>query len=209
MIYISKTTTRDELVSECRRLKKELFYAKQKNTEHITKRSKIRKDWNEKYNKLKYQVLKRDQLIYGKELHISRLQKRSAIVARKYKKTGYREAMNRFRDNNYKVINLSRFMFNTSIIMGIYNLDFKEYSFILWAGRYDFFTKKDFVGTIGENTSFYSITNKLLKRNLINFIDDKKINGARILALTGTGIDIYNKISKFTNKYLSEGETKS
>ena len=210
MTYITKSTTNEELIEECRRLKKELFYAKQKNTEDVAKRSKIRKDWNVKYNKLKYQLMKKDQLIYGKELHISRLQKRTKIIANRYKRDGYREAMNRFRANNYKVIGLSRFLFNTETVMRIYDLDFKEYSFILWAGRYDFFTKKDFESTIdNKDISFYGLTNRLIKRTLVNFIAKKDGSAAKILALTGTGVDIYNEISKFTNKFLSDGETKT
>lgn len=210
MTYITKTTTNEELIEECRRLKKELFYAKQKNTEDVAKRSKIRKDWNVKYNKLKYQLMKKDQLIYGKELHISRLQKRTKIIANRYKRDGYREAMNRFRSNNYKVIGLARFLFNTDTVMQIYNLDFREYSFILWAGRYDFFTKKDFDQIPNNGSiSFYSLINRLVKRNLVNYIAKEQGSAAKILALTGTGVDIYNKISKFTNKFLSEGETKT
>lgn len=209
MTYISKNTPREELISECKRLKKELFYEKKKNSENISKRSKIRKDWNEKYDKLRYQLMKKDQVIYGKDIHIGRLKKRTSIVASKYKKTGYRQAMNRFRNNNYKVITLSKFLFDTNLIMGIYNLTFIEYSFILWAGRYDFFNKKDYDSTLNNRTSFYFVTNRLMKKNIINIIAEQQNSKSKLFALTGIGIDIYNKISKFTNKFLSENETKS
>jgi hypothetical protein len=70
--------------------------------------------------------------------------------------------------------------------------------------------KKDFDQIPNNGSiSFYSLINKLVKRNLVNYIAKEQGSAAKILALTGTGLDIYNKISKFTNKFLSEGETKS
>jgi hypothetical protein len=89
--------------------------------------------------------------------------------------------------------------------MSIYELDVTEYSFLLWAGRYDFFDKKDFETTLKNvNVSFYGTVNKLIKRGLVVMIAKKPGDARRIFSLTGTGVDMFTKLSKFTNKFLRE-----
>jgi len=101
------------------------------------------------------------------------------------------------------VKHLAAFLFKTSAVMEIYKLDMREYSFILWAGRYDFFDRKDFNNTVGDiDVSFYRMVNKLMKRGLVDFVAKKTGEARKIFSLTGTGVDLYNRVAKFTNKSL-------
>jgi len=203
MIYMTKNTPVEELLKEIKRLRNNIDQLKHQSKKQYDHKTEIRNRWRTKCNKLKYKLFKKDQLVYGKNLHIERLQLSTHRKSLMAKKSGYKEAMNRISYNHYKVRHLSRFMFKTNTIMEIYNLDFREYAFILWAGRYDFFDRKDFNDTIGDvDVSFYKTVNRLMKRGMVDLIAKKPGDVRRIFSLTGTGIDLFNRISKFTNKSL-------
>jgi hypothetical protein len=39
-----------------------------------------------------------------------------------------------------------------------------------------------------------------MKRNLVDLVAKKAGDARRIFSLTGTGVDMYNRVAKFTNK---------
>ena len=205
--YITKNTTREELVEECRRLKNlicQLRHTKKKHriTKHEEKR-KAAKHWKERFHEMKYDSYKKSQLIWGKNVHIERLRKKNRTIETKGVKRGYQMAMKKILVNHYKVKHVAQFLMKVHTVMEIYKLNFKEYSFLLWAGRYDFFTRKDFLLTIGDvDINFYKTLNGLMKRNLISVVSENIGHKAKAFSLTGTGVDMYNKIAKFTNKFL-------
>jgi hypothetical protein len=201
MTYITKNTPVPDLLKEIKRLRNQVDQLKHHSKKQTVKKSKIRADWRTRYNKLKYKLFKKNQLVYGKNIHIQRLRAYQGVKVIKAKKTGYKMAMNRITVNHYKVKHLAQFMFKTNTIMNIYNLDFREYAFILWAGRYDFFDRKDFKDSVGEvEISFYGTVNRLMKRGMVDLIAKKTGEARRIFSLTGTGVDLYNRVAKFTNK---------
>lgn len=203
-IYITKNTSRDDLIEECRRLKNLICQLRFKKKKQKKKTNEVRDVWKEKYAKLSWQLFKKDQLVYGKDIHIKNLRANISRVAAKSRKTGYKSAMKKIKVNQYKVKHLAKFLMNTNTVMRIYKLDFKEYAFIMWAGRYDFFDKKDFELTIGEvEIQFYRTINRLMEKGLVMIVERETSNPRRIFTLTGTGVDMYNKIAKFTNKFLT------
>jgi hypothetical protein len=210
MTYISKNAPRQFLVEECQRLKREIYFLNKKYEASKEKKSEIRSHWNEKYNKLHYQLMKKDQLIYGKDLHIKRLRARTLKVANAYRRKGYRNAMKKIKKNDFVVMGISKFFFEVDTILEIYSLDLAEYAFLLWAGRYDFFDRKDYESTAGDTrVSFYNMINRMKKRNIINIIATKEGSNRKIFALTGTGVDMYNRISKFTKNHLKDANTRA
>lgn len=205
--YITKNTSRDDLVEECRRLKNlvcQLRHVKKKYSANRTqKRDEGVKIWKQRYSKKSYESFKKSQTIWGKDKHIERLRQRIKSVKRIGRKEGYNKAMNRIIVNNYKVKHVAHFLMKTNMVMDIYGLNFREYSFLLWAGRYDFFNRRDFTNTVGDvEINYYATLNSLIKRGLLNSIEKQDGTRLRMFSLTPKGIDIYNRIAKFTNKFL-------
>lgn len=210
MTYISKNSPRQLLIDECRRLKKELSSVSKKNEVIKERKTKIYTDWKSKYNKLHYQLMKKDQLIYGKDIHIQRLRARTLKVANAYRRKGYANAMKKIKKNDFKVMGLAKFFFKVDTVLEIYSLDLAEYAFIMWAGRYDFFDRKDYESTAGDTRiSFYNMINRLKKRNIINIVGTKEGSTSNIFSLTGIGVSMYNKISKFTNNFIKDGNPRT
>ena len=210
MTYISKNTSRQFLLDECKRLKKELYYTVKKNDASKEKRDKIRTDWKLKYDKLHYQLMKKDQIIYGKDIHIQRLRDRTIKVANSYRRKGYANAIKKIKKNDFKIMGIAKFFFKVDTVLEIYSLDLSEYAFIMWAGRYDFFDRKDYDDTVGDSrVSYYNMINRLKKRNIVNIVATKSGSNKKIFSLTGIGVGIYNKISIFTNNYLKDASPRA
>lgn len=206
-VYITKNTTREELVDECRRLKNLVRQLRHKKKEHrktkVSTRNKAVKLWKEKFNKASYQIFKKEQTIYGKDLHIERLRRKVHRVSKQKMKAGYDLAMKRISVNHYKVKHVANFLMQTNTVMGIYGLTFREYAFLLWAGRFDFFNRKEFRDTMGDiDINFYATVNRMMNRGYISIIGKTEKEGTRLFSLTGTGVSLYNKLAKFTNKFL-------
>jgi hypothetical protein len=205
MKYFTKNSPTEDLLYEIKRLKNHVAQLKLREGRRQGKVKKVRTDWKEKYDRLRWVLFRKEQLVYGKDQQIEKLRYKNAYKVKRFRREGYRDAMNKIAVNNYKVKHLANFLFQTHTVMGIYGLDVKEYSFLLWAGRYDFFDKKDFETTLKNvNVSFYGTVNKLIKRGLIVMIAKKPGDARRIFSLTGTGLDMFNKVSRFTNKFLRE-----
>jgi hypothetical protein len=207
LTYITKNTTREELIDECRRLKNLVCQLRHVKKKHVkTKTEKKReavKEWKERFNKKSGESFKKSQIIWGKDVHIERLRRKLRVVKKVGIKQGYKAAMKRVMVSNYKVKHVAHFLMKANTVMEIYKLNFKEYAFLLWAGRYDFFSRKDFTMTVGDvDISYYSTVNALMKKGLITIIARNESQRLRLFSLTGTGVDMYNKIAKFTNKFL-------
>jgi len=205
--YVTKNTPPEELLAECRRLKNLVCQLRFRKNTQKKRKGEVRQQWKHKYLKLQWKLFKESQRVYGKQMQIDKMKTKSMVQLQKGRKYGYRAALRKINKTNYKVKHLARFLFHTDTVMRIYNIDFREYAFIMWAGRYDFFDKRDFDITCGDvEIEFYRTVNRMMKRGLVSYIMNKPGSARRIFALTGTGIEMYNKISKFTNKFL-KGDT--
>lgn len=208
MRNISAKAPHSKLLEKARALQEELRIARQK----IERRDRAIKDMRERHKKnmgkQSWKIFKLNQLVYGKNIHIERIQKKTNKMRNKWKRKGFREALQKITKTNYKVKGLSKFMFHMNTVMEVYKLNMLEYTFIMWAGRYDFFDRKDFeISNHGAEVQFYKLINRLMKKGHVVLIAKKPGDARRIFSLSGTGLDLYNRIAKFTNKFLSEAGT--
>jgi hypothetical protein len=208
MRNISAKAPHAKLLEKARALQEELRIARQK----IERRDRAIKDMRERHKKnmgkQSWKIFKLNQLVYGKNIHIERIQKKTNKMRNKWKRKGFREALQKITKTNYKVKGLSKFMFHMNTVMEVYKLTMLEYTFIMWAGRYDFFDRKDFeISNHGAEVQFYKLINRLMKKGHVVLIAKKPGDARRIFSLSGTGLDLYNRIAKFTNKFLSEAGT--
>jgi hypothetical protein len=208
MRNISAKAPHAKLLEKARALQEELRIARQK----IERRDRAIKDMRERHKKnmgkQSWKIFKLNQLVYGKNIHIERIQKKTNKMRNKWKRKGFREALQKITKTNYKVKGLSKFMFHMNTVMEVYKLNMLEYTFIMWAGRYDFFDRKDFeISNHGAEVQFYKLINRLMKKGHVVLIAKKPGDARRIFSLSGTGLDLYNRIAKFTNKFLSEAGT--
>lgn len=159
-------------------------------------------------NKMKWKNFRLSQISYGKDMEIAKINRRKQGHYQKWRRIGYREAMRKTKRQNFRVKGLSRFMFHMAQVMNIYKLNLEEYSFIMWAGMYDFFDRKDFeISNKGTSVQFYLMIRKMINKGYAVVITSKTGDTRKVFGLTGIGYDMYNRIAKFTNKFLIDAGT--
>lgn len=203
MAYITKDSTKEEIydayMDAQKKLKATVFHKK----EIQDKVKEVRAEKNKKYNELRYQLLKRDQRIFRLNKHILNLQRYAVKERRVAKKKGIAEGKSRIRTKDYSVVKMYEFLIQTSKVSEILGMSLGHCAFVLWAGRYAFFSVNDFKKDIPNPPySYYSLINYFKSKNLIIFVnkEDKKNQ----YALNASGINLFNKIDKFTKKHFNE-----
>jgi hypothetical protein len=200
--YITKDATKEEIydayIKAQNALKMERHYKKSIQN----KVKEVRKEKNKKYNELRYQLLKKDQLAYKLNIHIANLQKYVVKERTIAKKKGIEQGRSRVRTKDYAIIKMHNFLMQIEQVSTILGMKLPNCAFILWAGRYDFFTIKDYNKDMPNSTkSFHSFVSKFKNDNLVVGINNQ--GGIMQYSLTGTGLDMFNKINKFTKKHFN------
>jgi hypothetical protein len=203
MAYITKDSTKEDIyeayIEAQKKLKATVFYKK----EIQDKVREVRKEKNKKYNELRYQLLKRDQRIFRLNKHILNLQRYAVKERRVAKKKGIEEGKSRIKSRDYSVVKMYEFLIQTSKVSNILGMSLGHCAFVLWAGRYEFFSINDFKKDIPNPPySYYSLINYFKSKNLIIFVN--KENKKNQYALNASGINLFNKIDKFTKKHFNE-----
>jgi hypothetical protein len=203
MAYITKDSTKEEIydayIEAQKKLKATVFHKK----EIQDKVKEVRAEKNKKYNELRYQLLKRDQRIYRLNKHIMNLQRFAVNERSKAKKKGIEEGKARIRVKDYSVIKMYEFLIQTGMVSNILGMSLGHCAFVLWAGRYEFFSVNDFKRDIPNPPhSYYSFINYFKSKNLITFVN--KENKKNQYALNASGVNLFNKIDKFTKKHFNE-----
>jgi len=203
MAYITKDSTKEDIyeayIEAQKKLKATVFYKK----EIQDKVREVRKEKNKKYNELRYQLLKRDQRIFRLNKHILNLQRYAVKERRVAKKKGIEEGKSRIKSRDYSVVKMYEFLIQTSKVSDILGMSLGHCAFVLWAGRYEFFSINDFKKDIPNPPySYYSLINYFKSKNLIIFVN--KENKKNQYALNASGINLFNKIDKFTKKHFNE-----
>ena len=202
MSYITKDSTREEIyeayLEAQKKLKATVFHKK----EIQDKVKEVRKEKNKKYNELRYQVLKRDQKIYRLQQHIFNLQRFAVNERSKAKKKGIEIGKSRIRKIDYSVIKMYEFLFQVDQVSSILGLKLNYCAFILWAGKYEFFNKNDFKKDIPTQKTMHYYIAPFVKSGHITFVSLH--NKVKQYTLTGKGLDLFNKIDKFTKKHFNE-----
>lgn len=202
MSYITAESTREEIyqayLDTQKRLKATVFHKK----EIQDKVKEVRKEKNKKYNELRYQLLKRDQRIYKLQKHIHNLQRFAINERSKAKKKGIEIGKGKVRKVDYSIIKMYEFLIQVDQVSSILKMKLSYCAFILWAGKYEFFNVNDFKKDMPNQRSMHYYLNYFLKSGHITNVSIE--NRKKQYALTGIGIDLFNKIDKFTKKHFNE-----
>lgn len=201
--YITKDSSKEDIyeayMESQKRLKATVFHKK----EIQNKVAEVRKEKNKKYNELRYQLLKRDQKIFRLNQHIMNLQRFAVNERAKAKKKGIAEGRDKIRVKDYSVIKMYEFLIQTEQVSSILGMKLSYCAFILWAGRYHFFTIKDFQRDVPKSlVTFHNMISYFTKKNMV--IGIRTEQSRRQYALTALGVDMFNKIDKFTKKHFNE-----
>lgn len=203
MPYITEESTKEKIyeayIETQKKLKATVFHKK----EIQDKVREVRKEKNKKYNELRYQLLKRDQKIFRLNQHIRNLQMYAVKERNKAKKKGIEIGKSRVRVEDYSIVKMYEFLFQTTKVADILGMGLGHCAFILWAGRYEFFNTNDFKRDIDNPSHTYqSFVNYFRSKNFITLVS--KDNAINQYSLTATGISLFNKIDKFTKKHFNE-----
>ena len=205
MSYITAESTREEIYEAYIDTQNRLKAVKHQLKINQDKVKEVRKEKNKKYNELKYQVLKRDQKIFAMQKHIYNIQRFAVHERHKAKKKGIEIGKGKVRKVDYSVIKMYEFLMQVNQVSEILGMKLNMCAFILWAGKYEFFSvrdfKKDFPNqkTMQYYTSYFTKSGHIIKIGIENKV--------RKYALTGLGIDLFNKIDKFTKKHFNEQDS--
>lgn len=201
--YIGKNSSRVDLYNAYKKAIKELKQQKWLNSKRKGAKSKVIQQKNEKYNKVSWELFKKNQLVYGKDIHIRRLQGLMLSKTINAKKAGYEEAMKKIKKKDTQIINMYRFLHLIDRVTNIIGLSLNECSFLLWCGMYDFYTTLDYKRDCGDlSITFYSVNARMIKKGYVTELDQKERN-KKVFTLSGTGLNMFNKIDNFTKKHLS------
>lgn len=205
MSYITKDSTREEVYEAYIKTQKLLKMERHRMKINQNKVKEVRKEKNKKYNELRYQLLKRDRKIFGMKKHIQNLQRFAIQERHKAKKKGIAVGVARIRVQDYSVKKMYEFLLQIEQVSDILGMKLRFCSFMLWAGRYSFFTSKDYKRDLPNTPhSFHRMVAHFKKHNFIQDVASK--DGLRQYALNGVGIAMFEKIDKFTKKHFEVNE---
>lgn len=199
LAYIKQDSSKEEIYEAYLVVQKELKRVRHNLTKHKEDRAKLRKHKNEVYNKLKYKLYKANRKIYIKDKHIFRLQCFINRAKAQAKKEGFEKGKGKVRVREYSIIKMYEFLLQVDNVTNILELPLSHCAFILWAGRYTFFTHNDYkTDNPTSNHGFHKLLNYFRKRNFI--IEVGHQSSLKQFSLTATGLDLFNKIDKFTKR---------
>ena len=144
MSYITKDSTREEVYEAYIQAQSLLKMERHRMKINQNKVREVRKEKNKKYNELRYQLLKRDQKIYRMQGHIFNLQRFAINERSKAKKKGVEIGINKIRVKDYSVKKMYEFLLQIEQVSEILGMKLRFCSFMLWAGRYAYFTANDY-----------------------------------------------------------------
>ena len=205
MSYITKDSTREEVYEAYIQAQNLLKMERHRMKINQNKVREVRKEKNKKYNELRYQLLKRDQKIYRMQGHIFNLQRFAINERSKAKKKGVEIGINKIRVKDYSVKKMYEFLLQIEQVSEILGMKLRFCSFMLWAGRYAYFTANDYKRDFPNSPNKFSRMIAHFKKH--NFIEDiSKEKVVKAYALNGVGISMFDKIDKFTKKHFETNE---
>lgn len=172
-----------------------------RNKAHIQDKKEIRKEKNKKINTMSYKHFRMTQVLWGVNKRIERLKNRYEVHQAKGRRDGYKKAIARMDKPNFKADNASRFIGMLSVMTDAIGLSLHECSFLMWANRYDYFTKSDFTRDMQDtNVPYYGCLTKLKSKGMIMKIEEAKEFGRFKFCLNAIGKATATKIDKFVKK---------
>lgn len=205
MSYITAESTREEIYEAYIDTQNRLKAVKHQLKINQDKVKEVRKEKNKKYNELRYQLLKKEQKIFGMNKHIMNIQRFAVNERHKAKKKGIEIGKAKIRKVDYSVIKMYEFLMQVNQVSVILGMKLNFCAFILWAGKYEFFSVRDFKKDFPNQKSMqYYIASFVKSGHVVKIGIESRI---RKYALTGLGIDLFNKIDKFTKKHFNEQDS--
>ncbi len=193
--------SKEEIYSEYQKALERLRTERYRNKKHREHKKEIRKEKNAKINTMSYKHFRMTQVLWGVNKRIERLKGRYKVHQSKGRRDGYKKAIARMDKPFFKSQNASRFIGMVWHLTDILGLRADECAFLLWANRYDYFTKSDFSRDMdGCNISYYSCLIRIRNKGMLIKMDEAKEFGRFKFCLTGTGKNTAIKIDKFIKK---------
>lgn len=193
--------TKEEIYDAYQRALERLRKERYRNEKHKEHKKQIRKDKNAAINTISYKNFKMKQVLWGVNKRIERLKGRYKVHASKGKRDGYKLAVRRMDKTYFKSDNPAKFIGHINQLSNVMSLKTDECAFLLWANRYDFFTKNDFVRDMEEtNIAYYGCLVRLRRKGYLMKLEEAKEFGRFKFALTGTGKVSAIKIDKYIKK---------
>ena len=203
--YITNNSTKEDIYKAYIKAQKLLKMQRHINKVNQDKVKEVRKEKNKRYNELRYKMLKQMQINYGIIKHLNNSRRFAANSKHIYKKMGFEQGRLKVKSKDYSVIKMYTFLLQVHQVCKILKLQVHQCAFILWAGRYSFFNIEDYNKDWDNNGFSYHVLIAFCKRNGL-IIDVNTEQRKKQYALNAVGLDLFNKLSKFTNNHFKDNE---
>lgn len=185
--------SRADLIKKIRSLNKELrllSYKHERNIDVLTRRVK-RKEAEIK--KQKGIIFTLDRRLYGQKLKTSKTKTQA-------KKEGYEEAVNNIVNKQKYIMDMSRYHISILELADVFGESPTTIVVLLWAGRYEFYSKKEFNANFPDSPfNFVKYNMVLCKRGLANKWEQKR----NYYYLSPSGKDMISRINKYIEKRMN------
>ena len=198
---LTLNATKEEIYDAYQRALERLRKERYRNEKHKEHKKQIRKEKNKAINNISYKNFRMQQVLWGVNKRIEKLKGRYKVHESKGRRDGYKLAVRRMDKTYFKADNPARFIGHVNLLSEVMGFKTDECAFLLWANRYDFFTKSDFVRDMEDtNIPYYGCLVRLRRKGYLMKLEEAKEFGRFKFALTGTGKVSAVKIDKFIKK---------
>lgn len=185
--------TRTELIEIVRDLKKQLYAleAKRKRNIDVLERRVIRK--NDKIRKQSGIIFILEKRLYGQKLKTSKVKTQA-------KNEAYEEATNNIVNKEKSLIDISKYHMSILELSEVFGESPATIVVLLWAGRYEYYSKKEFnINFPDSPINFVKYNTTLNKRGLCNKWENKRY----YYYISASGKDMIARINKYIEKRMN------
>lgn len=198
---LTLNATKEEIYDAYQRALERLRKERYRNEKHKEHKKQIRKEKNKAISNISYKNFRMKQVLWGVNKRIERLQGRYKVHESKGRRDGYKLAVRRMDKTYFKSDNPAKFIGQVNYLTEVVNLRIDECAFLLWANRYDYFTKSDFSRDMDDtNIPYYGCLVRLRRKGYLMKLEEAKEFGRFKFSLTGTGKVNAIKIDKYIKK---------
>jgi hypothetical protein len=185
--------TRTELIEIVRDLKKQLYAleAKRKRNIDVLERRVVRK--NDKIRKQSGIIFILEKRLYGQKLKTSKVKTQA-------KNEAYEEATNNIVNKEKSLIDISKYHMSILELSEVFGESPATIVVLLWAGRYEYYSKKEFnINFPDSPINFVKYNTTLNKRGLCNKWENKRY----YYYISASGKDMITRINKYIEKRMN------
>jgi hypothetical protein len=185
--------TRTELIEIVRDLKKQLYAleAKRKRNIDVLERRVVRK--NDKIRKQSGIIFILEKRLYGQKLKTSKVKTQA-------KNQAYEEATNNIVNKEKSLIDISKYHMSVLELSEVFGESPATIVVLLWAGRYEYYSKKEFnINFPDSPINFVKYNTTLNKRGLCNKWENKRY----YYYISASGKNMITRINKYIEKRMN------